>query len=69
MIKKLEDFYKKYRDHYSDDFRLRIHRSLSWIKQAYNTEEQDVKFILLWLSFNEPTLTNLLKYWEVKTHP
>ena len=52
MIKKLEDFYKKYRDHYSDDFRLRIQRSLSWIKQAYNTEEQDVKFILLWISFN-----------------
>lgn len=39
MIKKLEDFYKKYRDHYSDDFRLRIHRSLSWIKQAHSTEE------------------------------
>ena len=52
MLTKIEQQYKQHRAEYSDDFRLRIHRSLSWLKQANETEEQDIKFILLWISFN-----------------
>ncbi|OOR98795.1 hypothetical protein B0187_07760 [Haemophilus paracuniculus] len=50
----LETYFKQHRDEqdYSQDFRLRIHRSLSWLKQACVAEDLDNKFISLWISFN-----------------
>ncbi|NEN76314.1 hypothetical protein F9B74_08260 [Pelistega sp. NLN82] len=52
QLTQLEQIYKQNKEHYSDNFRLRIHRSLSWLKQAEQTEELDFKFIALWVSFN-----------------
>lgn len=47
-------YFKQNRDilNYSDNFKLRIHRALSWLKQAEITENLDTKFILLWIAFN-----------------
>lgn len=36
----------------SDNFALRIHRSLSWLKKAESAEDLDTKFIALWIAFN-----------------
>lgn len=51
-LKQLEIHYKSQREQFSDDFRLRVHRSLSWLKQAEKTEELDFQFIALWVAFN-----------------
>lgn len=50
----LINHFKQNRDHlnYSDNFKLRIHRSLSWLKKAEKTEELDSQFIYLWIAFN-----------------
>lgn len=52
MLEKIIETFKQNRSIYSDNFNLRIHRSLSWLKQAEKTEELDFKFISLWVSFN-----------------
>lgn len=51
-LSQLSDYYQTHREHYSDHFRLRIHRAMSWLKQAEQTQELDFKFIGLWVSFN-----------------
>lgn len=38
--------------HFSDDFRLRVHRSLSWLKKAEEENDLDMKFLALWIAFN-----------------
>lgn len=53
----LEKVYREQRDSYPDDFRLRIHRSLSWAKKAASSvapdsSDLDISFISLWISFN-----------------
>lgn len=35
-----------------DPVRLRIHRSFSWLQQAVNSSDDDVKFMCLWVAFN-----------------
>ena len=47
-----DTYYKKKRETFNESFRLRIHRSLSWIKQAEKIEKLDFKFISLWIAFN-----------------
>lgn len=39
-------------ENYQEDFKLRIHRSLSWLKKASLAEDLDIQFISLWISFN-----------------
>lgn len=49
----LYEFYRKERDAYPEFFRLRIHRSLSWLKKAgAEPDDLDIQFISLWISFN-----------------
>ncbi|URL01481.1 hypothetical protein L4F91_08025 [Avibacterium sp. 20-126] len=50
----LTTYFKQNKDsqNYSDNFKLRIHRALSWLKQAETTEDLDTKFIFLWIAFN-----------------
>lgn len=52
MSIKIEQYYKQHRAEYSDDFRLRIHRALSWLKSANELENLDHKFITMWIAFN-----------------
>ena len=47
-----DTYYKKNEKTFNENFRLRIHRSLSWLKQAEQIEELDFKFISLWIAFN-----------------
>ena len=37
----------------ADELNLRLHRSLSWLKKAENSQDDmDIQFITLWISFN-----------------
>jgi hypothetical protein len=40
------------RDGYPPDLNLRIHRALSWLKRAEMAEDEDGRFIFLWIAFN-----------------
>ncbi|MFZ7229914.1 hypothetical protein [Avibacterium avium] len=53
-LSNLTTYFKQTRDsqNYSDNFKLRIHRALSWLKQAEETADLDTKFIFLWIAFN-----------------
>lgn len=49
----LEEIFKLTRADYSDAFNLRIQRGISWLKKAYDLQEDfDLHFISLWISFN-----------------
>lgn len=50
----LKTKYRQYRTEkeLNDNFRLRIHRSISWLKKAEEENDADMKFIALWISFN-----------------
>ncbi|WP_425640652.1 hypothetical protein ACPUEK_10270 [Marinomonas gallaica] len=39
-------------DYLSASLSLRLHRSLSWLKQAEISEDDDSQFIFLWIAFN-----------------
>ena len=49
----LEEIFKTKKIQQSDEFNLRIHRGLSWLKQALLLDhDPDLQFISLWISFN-----------------
>ena len=48
----LTEYYRTHRNRYNENFRLKIHRSLSWLDKAGEIENPDLKFITLWISFN-----------------
>lgn len=53
----LQTYFREQRDiqNFPDNFRLRIHRALSWLEKAEALEmpqESDMKFISLWIAFN-----------------
>ena len=52
-MQSLLDYYYTHRDGYSEPFRLRIHRAISWLKRAEAcAEDEDFRFIALWIAFN-----------------
>lgn len=48
----LEKHYHQHRNTYPEPLRLRLHRSLSWLKRAEAAEDLDTRFITLWIAFN-----------------
>ncbi|MCL7787271.1 HEPN domain-containing protein [Pasteurella multocida] len=52
ILNHLEQCYKSQRHQLSEDFRLRIHRSLSWLKKSEQDKDLDSRFISLWIAFN-----------------
>lgn len=49
----LEEVFKSKKAENSEQFNLRIHRGLSWLKKAIQLEDDlDLQFISLWISFN-----------------
>ena len=49
----LIDYLKTNRQQFDEDFSIRIHRSLSWLKRSEQEEgDQDARYIFLWISFN-----------------
>ena len=50
---KLKELHRLKRHNYTDDFSIRIHRSLSWINRAEKKDEDiDSRFIFYWIAFN-----------------
>ena len=55
MLSDIQDTFKHERDQFNEDFKLRIHRTLSWLQRAEQAQlEQDLdsQFIFLWIGFN-----------------
>lgn len=52
ILQLIEQKFKIQRANFDDDFRLRIHRSISWLKKAKNASDDDTRFIALWIAFN-----------------
>ena len=52
QLENLTTYYKENRDTFNDNFRLKMHRTLSWLKKANEEENLDFKFIALWIAFN-----------------
>ncbi|MCR5084278.1 MAG: hypothetical protein K6A65_02090 [Succinivibrionaceae bacterium] len=50
-LEQIQDLYRERRQGYSEDFRTRIHRALSWVRQA-RSESLDLRFATLWIAFN-----------------
>jgi len=49
----LKDLHRSKRENYTDEFSIRIHRSLSWINRAEKqNEDLDSRFIFYWIAFN-----------------
>jgi|TARA_B110000503_G_C7078937_1_gene384248 hypothetical protein len=49
----LKDLHRSKRENYTDEFSIRIHRSLSWVKRAEKQgEDLDACFIFYWIAFN-----------------
>ena len=40
------------RDHHAEGIALRIHRALSWLKRSEQCDDDDGRFIFLWIAFN-----------------
>ena len=43
---------REIRSGFPEDFGLRVHRALSWYDRAEKAEDDDAKFIFLWIAFN-----------------
>lgn len=48
----LKEWHRRVRDEFPADLNLRLHRSLSWLNRAELASDDDVAFILYWISFN-----------------
>lgn len=51
-VQTVHTYFRNNRQDYSEDFRLRIHRALSWLNKADNSDDLDFRFISLWIAFN-----------------
>jgi hypothetical protein len=48
----LKTRHRDIRDGMPESLNLRVHRALSWLKHAEQTEDADGRFIFLWIAFN-----------------
>ena len=48
----LKNRHREIRENQSNSIKLKIHRSLSWLRAAEEQEQSDTKFLLLWIAFN-----------------
>lgn len=51
-LDEIDALYNANKKVFNDNFRLKIYRAISWLKQAEQLEPLDHKFITLWISFN-----------------
>lgn len=51
-LESLTQYYQTQKSKFSDPFRLRMHRSLSWLSKATSVDDEDIRFITLWIAFN-----------------
>lgn len=48
----ISSYYDSHKSEFNENFRLKIWRSLSWLKNAEHNEQLDIKFVSLWIAFN-----------------
>ena len=48
----LKQYQREVRDTFTDNLGIRVHRALSWLKRAEQCEDDDSRFIFLWIAFN-----------------
>jgi len=60
----LKHRHREVRDDMPQNLSLRIHRALSWLNCAEQKEDDDSKFIFLWISFNAAYAHELGNRWE-----
>ena len=51
-VQTVQTYFRNNRHEFSEDFRLRIHRALSWLSRADSSDDLDFRFISLWIAFN-----------------
>ena len=51
-FKTLKARHRAERDNYPMNLSLRVHRALSWLDRAEQCEDDDARFIFLWIAFN-----------------
>ncbi|EBX0727023.1 hypothetical protein EU918_01570 [Salmonella enterica subsp. enterica serovar Poona] len=59
MFEKLKIQHRTLRTHFSPNLSLRVHRSLSWLQRAEMSEDDDGRFIFLWIAFNAAYATEI----------
>lgn len=59
MFEKLKVQHRKMREHLPADLNLRVHRALSWLQRAEMAEDDDGRFIFLWIAFNAAYATEI----------
>ena len=48
----VESLYQQVQAELPDSIRLRVHRAMSWLKQAQQSDTEDMRFMCLWVAFN-----------------
>ena len=61
----LKEKHREIRDKLPQNLSLRIHRALSWLNCAEQREDDDSKFIFLWISFNAAYAHEIENRWEI----
>ena len=51
-FQRLKERQRAERDGYTDGLSLRVHRALSWLQRAESCDDNDSRFIFLWIAFN-----------------
>lgn len=57
--KALKERQRLERDSYHPNLALRVHRALSWLNRAEQTDDLDGRFIFLWIAFNAAYATEI----------
>ncbi|MDM5135022.1 HEPN domain-containing protein [Aeromonas salmonicida] len=58
-FEQLKKLHREIRDHSPANLRLRVHRALSWLQRAEMAEDEDGRFIFLWIAFNAAYATEI----------
>ena len=58
-FQELKQRHREERDAQHENLRLRIHRALSWLQRAEMADDEDGRFIFLWIAFNASYATDI----------
>jgi len=61
----LKKRHRELRDISPDNLNLRVHRALSWLQRAEIAEDEDGRFIFLWISFNAAYANEFDERWRL----
>ena len=58
-FEQLKTRHRTLRKHAPGNLNLRVHRALSWLQRAEMAEDEDGRFIFLWIAFNAAYATEI----------